>query len=179
MNRAEQVVEDTRQISDFAYYGDLPLGETWGFTISTHRDANVLERSNWEVISEDMLKRFPQSVETVSCSHWAVGWVEHLAVRMLTTRGKTTKAGEAILEWREALADYPVASDSHYSQMEYDEALENLEWRCSPDNPPDDWKEKLFGELHDRNIYYEEDYFQATDAQLNEVMTDLGWMEEV
>lgn len=71
---AEQSVKDTANIRDFAYSGDLPLGKTWAFTISKHRDSTLLEESNYDIIQEDLEKRFPGDVEEVRASHWAVGW---------------------------------------------------------------------------------------------------------
>jgi len=130
---AEQVVEESAHIPDFGYWGDVPLGETWGFTISQNRDSGPMERSNWEVITEDMEKRFPKNVEIVHSSHWAVGWVEQLAVRMLDKRGKVTKAGKAILDWKESLENYPVADEEHFSDLEYNEFVEYIEQEYGAD----------------------------------------------
>src|SRR5438067_4732769 len=83
--------------SDFGYFGDLPLFESWGFTISQHRDSDILERSNFRSILRDVQAFLSQVtddpdeyVQVVSCSHWAYGWVEHLAVRVLRDDSEET-----------------------------------------------------------------------------------------
>lgn len=122
---ARQIVQDFNHISDFGYHGTLPLGKTWGFTFSVHRDSDRLERSNWEVISNDLLKKHPNTVEIVHCGHWLVGWVDHLAVKMIDKNGRITRAGIDVLDWLEKLDGYPVADEDHYSRLESDENYEN------------------------------------------------------
>ena len=90
----------------------------WGFSpIGTHRDADTLTRSNWEVITRDLLERFPDAFEVYHTSHWAVGWYDHLAV---DTSNETAML--ALAEWCAALADYPVANENHWSELEFNEA---------------------------------------------------------
>lgn len=116
--RAAHNVRQTRDIPDFGYFGDLPIGETWAFTISVHRDSGSLDRSNYRTIARDMETRFPGDVETVHAGHWAVGWIDHLAVRMLDDAGEVTRAGIAALEWADALSSYPVADELDLSEVE-------------------------------------------------------------
>jgi hypothetical protein len=125
----ELAKEICKRPDSFCYFGDnKDLFDTWGFTISVHRDSDALGRSNFEVISEDMQKRFPKQVEITECGHWAVGWIKHLTVKMLTKDHKrVTKAGLAILEWLDKLEDYPVADESHWSETEYDELQETFD----------------------------------------------------
>ena len=118
LERAHELLAEYRSLQDFAYSGDLPLGETWAFTLARHRDSDTLAESNWHVIQRDMHERFPDDVEIVRCSHWAVGHVDHLAVRLMTEEGDLTDAGHAILEWKERLDDYPVADDEDFSERE-------------------------------------------------------------
>jgi hypothetical protein len=122
--------------SDFGYWGSDEMFVTWGYTLSVHRDSDVLDRSNWQVITDDMLERFPDDCRIESASHWAVGWIEQLAVRVLREDGPVfpaefneddiTEAFEAIYEWSDKLSDYPVADEEHYSKLEYDEEMDYL-----------------------------------------------------
>lgn len=123
---AARAVERTRNIPSFAYRGELPIGETWAFTISRHRDSEILGISNFEVIRADLEKRFPDDCEVVHCSHWAVGWIDHLAVRMLDDVGEVTPAGIAAIDWAGVLENYPVASDEDLSAREYDATLDGI-----------------------------------------------------
>ncbi len=128
---AENAVAQSAQIPDFAYFGDLPIGETWAFTFSRHRDSGILDVSNFETIREDVEDRFADDCEVVHCSHWAVGWIDHLAVRMLDGSGTPTEAAGLLQEWQRHLEDYPVASDEDYSQREHDDQQEQWgDWVC-------------------------------------------------
>lgn len=91
--------------------------------VTTDRDAGCLQRSNWAVVTEDIAKADPEGEdhECHSFNHWACGWLEIVIVR------PGSKAHECAAEWECALADYPVASDSHFSDLETNEAVEY--WR--------------------------------------------------
>lgn len=90
----------------------------WAVTISKHRDSDALQVSNYNVISRDMISRFEDDVEEHSFSHWAVGWVEHLFVRIHDEGGEFTPAFVAIMEWEERLEEYPIADEDDYSETE-------------------------------------------------------------
>lgn len=126
----EQLAEYTPQARarhSFAYFGDLPLGETWAGCFGVHRDSDVLERSNWRVIKADLEKRFPDDVRDERSSHWLVGWSDSLTVRLLNDDGTPTDAARAVYQWKEKLADYPVADESDYSELELDDERETWE----------------------------------------------------
>jgi len=127
---AEQAVQETAKTihaPDTAYRGDYPLGKTWAITFSVNRDSELLERTNFEVISTDMQKRFPKSTDVIRFDHWGVGWVDYLIVRMLNRKGEVTKAGIAALEWQGALESYPVADEEEFSKREYEESHEAIQ----------------------------------------------------
>ena len=117
--RATEMVKN--RPDSFSYRGDLPLFETWALTpFIVHRDSDMGTKSNWEVISKDLEGRFSPDVEVVQTDHWAVGWMDHLAVRMLDESGAITPAGEAVLEWQDRLIEYPLADEDHYYDMRDD-----------------------------------------------------------
>ncbi|MBA3355866.1 MAG: hypothetical protein H0U18_08000 [Pyrinomonadaceae bacterium] len=127
---AEQSLEHP---PNYAYYGDLHEEDGWGSAFGQHRDSDALDRSNWEIITTDLLARFPDDCAIESSNHWAVGWVETLRVRITInptapiTLTNLTDAFHAVAEWKEKLDDYPVADEEHWSQLEYDEAVTYLE----------------------------------------------------
>ena len=104
LNAAQDLVHASRDIPDFEYSGPLAIGETWAFTLSQTRDSDILAQDDFEEVRLDMLDRFVEDIEIVRCTHWAVGWVEYLAVRMLNEDSTVTTAGAAILEWKIQLA---------------------------------------------------------------------------
>lgn len=124
------------------YFGER---EGWHIALSTHRDAGALTRSNWDVITRDVLNvpndwhdcpgghtdacRCPAEAYGDGLTDAAIerfsndlcGWTEHLIVR------PGSSAERRAIEWLEKLENYPVADEDHYSALEYSE-----EWcvRC-------------------------------------------------
>ena len=126
-NWAEAKVRGTSQMQNYAYWGDVPIGQTWGFIgRGRHRDSGSLDNSNFEVIYEDLKKRFPNDVTIIRSSHWAVGWSEGIAVHLLDDNGVATKAAAAAMEWEEKLEDYPVADDDHFSERERQDSVDTI-----------------------------------------------------
>lgn len=92
--------------------------------IGQSRDSDALTRSNFEC-GLRALGGESDSVLVVRESHWAVGWVEWIAIHEANA--------EAILAADEmacALADYPVLDESHFSELEWDEA--QTQWEMMP-----------------------------------------------
>jgi hypothetical protein len=82
------------------------------------RDSDALERSNFAC----MLKALGGESETVQVvreNHWAVGWVEWIAIHQ--DDGAALKIADEI---QEGLQDYPVVDESHWSELEQEEASE-------------------------------------------------------
>ena len=97
-------------------------GEIWpnfyGSGFGQSRDSDCLERSNfhtaWQVIS-----KVSQCEETtiVRERHWAVGWVEWIAIHQDDT--EALKAADGL---RERYESYPVLDEFHFSELERSEA---------------------------------------------------------
>jgi hypothetical protein len=89
--------------------------------LSQHRDSDTATRSNfqcaWEAIGGES-----ETVQVICENHWAVGWVEWIAIHE-----SDSKALEIADEIICALADYPILDDSHWSDLEYQEASDYWE----------------------------------------------------
>ncbi len=100
---------------------DSYFGKTWPDYYSAyvqHRDSDALARSNFA----SMLKEIGGESETVLIvreSHWAVGWVEWIAIHESNTQA--LEKANAILE---GLEDYPVVNDDYFSETEQIDAEE-------------------------------------------------------
>lgn len=107
----------------------------WLMFLGRTRDSDCLEISNFECalarvkeasnrelsITDDTVEDCP-SVHVVSENHWAVGWVEWIAIHPSDT-GAVQEAEKIESE----LEDYPVLDESDFSEREMDEA--NRIWR--------------------------------------------------
>ena len=91
--------------------------------VSTSRDADILTRSNWDVVTDEILKVARHNdTEIHRFGHWGCGWYEQLLIHK-----SDTEALKVAEEWCCTLADYPVASDVHYSELQREEAAEYWE----------------------------------------------------
>lgn len=120
------------------YGGFSPEGD-FGVVGQT-RDSEALDRSNYERIFEDLqafAEQFGDAPERddiesgdmpwvydFRASHWAVGWVEYVLVRQDAPDALQGMVREIL----DALANYPVYDDEHFSQLEYEEREEAEEW---------------------------------------------------
>lgn len=121
---------------------DCYLGATWdgwysaGFGQS--RDSDALERSNFETASKELLKLADtlstethdipsaldeeSSVQIVRENHWAVGWVEWIAIH-----SSNTAAIARAQELCKRANDYPVLDEENFSRIEDDDCEQT--WR--------------------------------------------------
>lgn len=174
-------------------------GVDWGRTgFSTHRDDDIYGRSNFRVACKDLEADYPDDFRVQGASHWAVGWVDELLVRILKpgveldygdvlAEGDITEAFKAAMKLQSELVDYPILDESDYSELEYEETINNLKsafdgWGNLPggvDWPEDknkqDVAEEVYSWLSDCDIYPEEEDFLAKDVAL--ACFDLGYVD--
>lgn len=131
--------------SDFGYYGDLPLFESWGFVFFQSAASDTVERSNFRTALAALQGRAVHDdgdqaengdasfyVQTVGVSHWLVGSADHIAVRVLVDEDGPVEAGNLTYTFVHAveltlfLQDYPVLDDSDWSELEFEE--QDAEW---------------------------------------------------
>lgn len=100
------------------HYMGAEWPEYYSSGVGQHRDSDALTRSNFEI----MLKALGGESDTVivvSEGHWAVGWVEWIAIHE-----SDTKALEIADELAASLTDYPVLDEDHFTMVESEEANE-------------------------------------------------------
>lgn len=129
--------EELRRLTDrsgasMAWFDKPDDEELWAFTLSVHRDSSCMERVNYEAAKAILEERFPDSENILDqrFSHFAVGWIDHLIIkvcRRVPGAGKTaptTPEWRAVLEIKDRLEDYPCLDDDKLSELEYEEATE-------------------------------------------------------
>lgn len=98
---------------------DSYFGAEWPDYFSAggqHRDSDCLTRSNFACTLK-ALGGESETVIVVRESHWAVGWVEWLAIHK--DDEKALREADAI---HVDLEDYPVVDEDHWSELEQEEA---------------------------------------------------------
>lgn len=106
---------------------DSYIGEHWDkyfVFLGQHRDSDSLSRSNYQRGLE-LIGGESETVMTIRERHWAVGWVEWIAIH--ESDEEALKKADAIAGRLEA---YPVLDEDHWNLLEEEEAEEY--WRgCS------------------------------------------------
>lgn len=178
---ADETATSNHRASFARFDDDRAVGE-WAIVpgASIHRDSDTLDRSNAERIREDIEASYPGALVVEGASHWAVGWTEAALVPVYFTpdgveprelssgaivyTGKRPVHGAAIMAASigEALDDYPVYDETHFSELEHNELVEGIEQYAAGDAlrahgydvtswAPDDWIVRTLVEL-DLNV---------------------------
>jgi len=84
--------------------------------VGQSRDSDALERSNFRRMLE-LLNGETETVIVVRESHWAVGWIEWIAIHQ-----SDSKALEIADDIKRQLEDYPVVDETDWSELEQQDA---------------------------------------------------------
>lgn len=106
-----------------ANYSGTDLSAFYQAPVALTRDADTLATSNWEVITESILDcATSENTEILRMGHWACGWYEILVID-----ASDSEALECADRWACSMADYPVASEEHWSELQWNTATEYWE----------------------------------------------------
>ena len=107
---------------------DLPDADQWAMIYTHNRDSGLLDQSNASVIVK-ALESFTDggdpNVVFESHNHWAIGHVDGLSIRVYRD-AEITEAFRVYHELALRLDDYPILSDTDYSERELEATLENI-----------------------------------------------------
>lgn len=134
--------------SDYLHFGDERMFDFVGQTLSHTRDSDTVEESNYRSVLRDMqvlaeLLHPSEGSEWVGehcASHWLVGWVEHITVRVLVdpdreiTVENLTPEFIAVTNIAVHLKEQdPIYDDSDHSELESEQHHELWEKVVWPD----------------------------------------------
>lgn len=116
---------------DFGWWGRDDMFVTWGWSgISQNNSSNIVDRSNYQVIKNDLTDRYPDDFQEIGLGHWAVGHVDTLIVKILKDENKEvqidniTSAFIETVKWLDHIRENVVADEMHLDQMAYEEGFE-------------------------------------------------------
>lgn len=98
---------------------DSYMGAHWNnyyVFLGQNRDSDSVTRSNF-IVGLERLGGESETVIVVRERHWACGWIEWIAIH--ESDSKALKLAESMLE---KIESYPVLSDDHLGNLEWDEA---------------------------------------------------------
>jgi len=143
----------------FSYWGSDDMFVTWGFTgIDRYGNSSLVDLSNFEVISKDLMDRFPDDFRIECYRHWAVGHVNRLVCHILHSERNgfvnenITEAFKAVIDWHNNLLMYPIADESHYYDIEFEAIQESFNQLPAYllemiDTSDPEWVFKVYSEL--------------------------------
>jgi hypothetical protein len=172
---AKAAAGNWRKFESFVWWREREMNDAdqWSIIYTSNRDSGLLDQSNSAVIGkvmEQFSKGRSPSVVLESHSHWAVGHVDGFSV-LVYRRGKITKAFRAYFELLEQMEAYPLLDESHYSDIEYESTIENIDlaaWKVKREFVlPEGWESGVYSWLSDND-----------PNQLENVDDQGGWPDE-
>ena len=95
---------------DASYWGDYP---DWIIVHTITRDSDLLARSNWESFINELNGIDTDTWAVERSNHWAVGWVDYLAV------APGSEAQQSADQLNARIEEYPVLDEEAYSAAEW------------------------------------------------------------
>ena len=158
---------------DFGWWGKEEMFVSWGWSgIDKNAASDPIEISNFDFISDDLMRKFPHDFEIVTLRHWAVNTVERLTCRILIdpygglVESNITEAFWNAMEWLNKLEEYPVADDDHLDAYCYSEMAE---WIKS-ELPDEVYISKSIDETVAQIINFMDDYDDSGESYLSWVL---------
>jgi len=90
-----------------------------------HRDSGLLDQSNADA-TRKALEPFGDDVHPVTFNHWAVGWIDAVAIRVNRPNGNKTEAYRTLCDIIDQLSEYPILDETDYGERETEATLENI-----------------------------------------------------
>jgi hypothetical protein len=171
---------------NFAWFGKPENPENWGLYHFETRDSGLLEESNAAEIRKEFSRFLAAGVNVriEHFTHWAVGWIDALAIRVYDDRGRVTNAFRRLTEIEDRLEQYPVLNEDDYCERQYNATIDNIEdsaWLNCDVQLTDDQASEVYGWFWD----YDQDAIEPYDDgggypdkdQIREALTNLGMLE--
>lgn len=173
---AKEAAGNWQRFESFVWWRQREMDDAdrWAIVYTSNRDSGLLDQSNSAVIAkmlEALTKGNDPDVVAESHSHWLVGHVDGYSIRVYDADDNITEAFRTYFELQERLSDYPILDESHYSDLEFEATLENIDlaaWKVKRDFVlPDGWESEVYSWLSDND-----------PSQLENVDDQGGWPDE-
>lgn len=167
--------------------------DNWGIYHLDHRDSGLLDQSNSDYIRQELAEYTESQTEEYTVTlehfgHWAVGWIDAIAVKVYDSNNEPTEAIVALYDILCRLDNYPVLDEEDYTDREYSAALSGIEM-CARDydliidNLPEGWQSEVHSWLSDNGYNSELENKDDTGAYpdkepMIEALQALGWLSE-
>ncbi len=149
---AREAAGNWHKFNCFCWYrkSDLADADNWAICYTHHRDSDLRDQSNAEVIAEAMekfTKGDDPDVVFESHHHWAVGHVDGFSIRVYR-RGRITRAFRTWHELQGRMAEQVVLDEDDYFHRYYEATIENISdaaWRLKKSySLPKGWEVRVY-----------------------------------
>jgi len=161
--------------SDFGYWGPTDMFETWGFCgIDKNNSSSVLDVSNFDYISKELMKEFPSHFRVETYRHWAVGSLTRLVCQILHRKGEIedkniTDAFRKAMKWLDNLAAYPVANEDDYFEKIHQRRIDDLPYCDGAEivnKAAPDWANNIVLQMYENGYDWDPETDSPTDDQI-------------
>lgn len=144
-DNAKQCANNWKRFDSFGIR-DAHEYEGWYIFYTSNRDSGLLDRSNEEQINQALKDFDEDQVKSFGASHWAVGYCDGYAVKVYEDKETLTPVFKELCRLAAALNDYPVLNECHYSDMQYNATITNIEneGRSLFENEPEEWAGQVY-----------------------------------
>jgi len=143
--------------------------EEWCVVYTSSRDSELLTQSNAHVIDEEMKPLLGDYCSQETHSHWACGYVDGYSIRCRDKDGEFSEPFKKWVELSVSLSDYGILDESHFSELEFEAAMEYIE---SEDDSffelPDGWVSAVYSRL-------DCSYDELSSDKIHDAMNKLGF----
>jgi hypothetical protein len=187
MPLARELLAPTPNCALWGTHPALEAPDQWALgPVINRRDADLIEQSNARALLA-LLERetaLEGMWEIHRLGHWAVGWVEHLSMKVLDGAGRPTPMLAFWARWQEKLEGYPIADEEDLYEAEYDAAIESIQ--CDGrgfvrDGAPADWASEVYRWLADHEpgqLDHCGSGASPSDASIRNALCALGFLHE-
>jgi hypothetical protein len=156
---AKDIMGNWRKFDCFAWHRGFHLDDAdkWAVIYLSNRDSGLLDQSNAAVILKALTPYIEQDDPDVVVerhSHWAVGFLDGVSIRVRRPDGTITSAFTEYCELQERLGNYPILDEEDYSQRECEAALENYksEMGRQAESLPEGWESEVYSWFSDNGM---------------------------
>ncbi len=178
-----------REFGDFSWHEQPEDADNWFIFYTSSRDtddaAELANAESWEEILQSYTEGDDPDVISQRHSHWASGYIDGYAVRVVGADGEPTEAAEEVENTFGRLEDYPVLDEEKWSRIETEQSLEYIDVLTTSswlnDDAPSDWVDGVYRWFSENNPEALESTgpgeFDMEESDIRAALLDLGWMD--
>jgi hypothetical protein len=142
---------DLNRQSDFVQFGGRAVDDPDHWTIGPamlSRDSCLRVEVNFEELEKalEAASHLEGEWEMVRCSHWAVGWLEHLSFRVIDEAGKVTPMYRFVADWFESISEGGCANEDELTARKHAQCLRwiSMSGQRHVEAGAEEWQQKVY-----------------------------------